>query len=129
MFYSKDIFLQGHPMQIQSFTAAMPNSTDPLAVSNQEQQSLTEVCYDNGQLRFRFEQKQCPERNDWVQHGFYQEFYPNGTLAAEGFYVDGKQHGLWRDYHPNGQLAAQGYFDEGEEIGEWHFWTAQGNSE
>jgi antitoxin component YwqK of YwqJK toxin-antitoxin module len=42
--------------------------------------------------------------------------------ASKDRYVQGP----WRDFHPNGQLAAQGEYVDGKEHGVWRFWDESG---
>jgi antitoxin component YwqK of YwqJK toxin-antitoxin module len=36
--------------------------------------------------------------------GEIKEFYSNGKLKLEGFYLDGKKNGEWREYNEDGKL-------------------------
>jgi antitoxin component YwqK of YwqJK toxin-antitoxin module len=61
-----------------------------------------------------------------------RSFYPNGTIAVEGFLVDaGKRIGRWRTWHENGMLESVGCYnhvDDGpdQRTGEWIWIDAQG---
>ena len=60
-------------------------------------------------------------QNNW------QEFYPDGTLRAEGRYRNGKRVGEWRFYFPDGTLEQVGHFNnEGKYDGEWIWYHPNG---
>ena len=57
----------------------------------------------------------------------WQEFYPDGTLRAEGRYRNGRRVGRWRFYFPNGDLEQTGVFNNrGEHDGEWIWYHPNG---
>lgn len=47
-------------------------------------------------------------------------------LRARLHYRDGKRDGRYETYFPNGQLAVQGAFAQGKPTGTWQFWYANG---
>ena len=88
--------------------------------------NIAEIPYESGQIRYRYARYLAPDGTQWVRHGPFMAYHPNGALASEGSYVHGKEHGPWRDYHENGQLAAEGEYADGVEVGTWHYWDASG---
>ena len=83
---------------------------------------IAEIFYETGALRFRYARFMSEDGTRWIRHGLFRACHPNGTLASEGYYVDGREHGAWRDYHENGRLAAEGCFESGRQVGEWRYW-------
>jgi antitoxin component YwqK of YwqJK toxin-antitoxin module len=58
-----------------------------------------------------------------------QEFR-NGKLSGEGIVQDdGEKHGPWKDYFPDGSLKAEGSYDHGKQVGEWKFYYPSGKIE
>ena len=45
-----------------------------------------------------------PYNENGKQHGYWEDYYPNGNLWSKGNYVDGKPHGYWEYYYYNGNL-------------------------
>ncbi len=52
--------------------------------------------------------------------------YPDGQLAWEGNFKDGKQDGLHRLWYKNGQLKFEGNFKDGKKDGLWRWWSEDG---
>lgn len=86
---------------------------------------ITEISYEDGKIHFRYTRYLNQDATQWIRHGLFQAYYPNGQLASEGNYKNGKEDGLWIDYHQNGQVAAKGFYCNGLEIGEWEFYDGQ----
>jgi len=82
---------------------------------------LAEILDAEGRLKFRYARYLAQDGSRWIRHGRFEAYHPNGTLASEGEYRDGREHGRWRDYHADGRLAAEGDYAEGEEVGEWAY--------
>jgi antitoxin component YwqK of YwqJK toxin-antitoxin module len=89
--------------------------------------NIAEIPYPDGTIRFRYARYQAPGGKCWIRHGLFQAYWPDGSLASEGTYVDGAEHGLWVDLHQNGRLAARGHYEHGVEVGQWEYWTADGS--
>ena len=53
-------------------------------------------------------------------------FHPNGQLAIEASYIDGRQSGIERQWHPNGQLASEGNWIDGLPNGVTRQWHSNG---
>ena len=96
---------------------------------NQTRLHIAEIPYETGEVRFRYSRYLSEDGTQWIRHGLFRAYHPNGNLASEGNYVDGAEHGDWRDYHDNGQVAAQGVYERGQEVGLWSFWDADGSLE
>ena len=56
-----------------------------------------------------------------VRDGKYAAYYPCGTLAAKGHYVDSLRTGDWTWWYPNGQERARGQFKDDRHVGAWTF--------
>jgi len=57
----------------------------------------------------------------------WKEFYPNGTLRAEGRYRNGRRIGRWLFYFQNGALEQEGVFNnQGQHNGEWIWYHPNG---
>ncbi|WP_343610936.1 hypothetical protein [Novosphingobium sp.] len=89
--------------------------------------NIAEIPYEDGTIRYRYARYMAEDGTRWIRHGMFCAYHPDGTLASEGNYVDGKEQGLWTDYHPNGQMAARGLYADGAESGAWEFWNADGS--
>lgn len=64
---------------------------------------------------------------DGNMHGPWKEFYPDGTLKAEGSYLNGKKTGAWKYLHPNGKLEQTGVYDQiGRFQGTWKWFFDDG---
>lgn len=87
---------------------------------------VTEIPFENGNIRYRYSRKMSPDGAKWIRDGLFQAYYENGNLASEGHYTDGVEHGRWRDYHENGQLAAEGTYISGVEADDWCHWSSDG---
>src|SRR5215472_2509872 len=67
---------------------------------------IAEIPYEDGTIRFRYARKLSADgATRWIRDGRFCSYYPNGTLASEGTYVDDQEHGLWTEYHSNGEMA------------------------
>ena len=62
----------------------------------------------------RCSQKQLADGR-FVNHGSYRVTFPNGSLALEGRFEDGKKEGVWSEYDDLGQKVAERYFEKGVE--------------
>lgn len=50
-------------------------------------------------------------------------FFADGTLKAEGPYLNGLMEGEWRFYRQTGQLWVVGNFRQGQKDGRWTRWN------
>lgn len=53
------------------------------------------------------------EPNTSLYHGRDVAYYPDGSIAREGTWYQGRQHGQWKEYDPNEVLTAITVFDNG----------------
>jgi antitoxin component YwqK of YwqJK toxin-antitoxin module len=90
---------------------------------------IAEIPYEGGGLRFRYSRYLPEGASEWVNHGLFQSYYPNGQISSEGNYEEGNEEGHWREYHANGRLAAEGHYQAGKEHGRWRFWDEEGRPE
>lgn len=88
---------------------------------------IAEIPYEDGNIQYRYARYMSSDGTRWIRHGLFQSYHPNGKLAFEGTYVDGKEDGVWTDYHQNGQIAARGHYKSGDEVGDWEFWDENGD--
>jgi antitoxin component YwqK of YwqJK toxin-antitoxin module len=66
-------------------------------------------------------------KDDGNRHGPWKDFYPDGTLRAEGNYDNGKQVGEWKYYHPDGKIEQIGKFSKnGRYEGTWKWYFDNG---
>lgn len=115
-----DAFRRYNPWLFRALQAAAPawSQTAPRqVVSNLYADGRVHTCYEvmtvsNGVLT--------------VQHGRFEEWYPDGTLKQRGRYVDGKPDGRWTWWHANGQRAMEGSFRHGAHHGWWCYWDTNG---
>ncbi len=56
--------------------------------------------------------------------------YKNGVITGEGIVKeDGNRSGHWKDFYPDGSLKAEGNYDNGKQIGDWKYYHANGKIE
>ena len=64
--------------------------------------------------------KQCQQvrttTGQFVNHGEYREWYPNGKLAIEGEYKAGRKHGRWYEYDDQGKKLSDTWYEDGIEV-------------
>ncbi len=87
---------------------------------------IAEIPYEDGGIRYRYSRKMSLDGERWIRDGLFRAYHPDGSLASEGNYSEGREDGPWRDYHENGQLAAEGNYSQGVEVGTWRFWNSDG---
>lgn len=56
-------------------------------------------------------------------------FFADGTLKAEGPYINSLMDGEWRFYRQTGQLWVVGNFSRGQKHGRWTRWDKGGKVE
>jgi antitoxin component YwqK of YwqJK toxin-antitoxin module len=88
--------------------------------------NIVEVTDENGRIKCRFARTRSTD-GQWIRHGRFVSYHPNGQVESEGTYDMGLEEGLWCDYYPNGVMAAQGSYKRGKEHGLWRFWSQDGN--
>ena len=88
--------------------------------------NIAEIPFDTGGTRYRYSRYMSADGTRWIRHGLFRAYHPNGTVASEGAYVDGKENGRWCDFNDNGQMAAEGRYENGEEVGTWRYWNSDG---
>lgn len=60
------------------------------------------------------------------KQGYWQEFYPDGSLKAEGEYVDNLKTKIWKFYYPNGKLEQIGSYVNDKPTGRWKWFYENG---
>jgi antitoxin component YwqK of YwqJK toxin-antitoxin module len=63
---------------------------------------------------------------DWLYEGPRRVWYPNGQLAEEQIYKQGKKHGRYRHFFINGQLGEAGHYYYDRKDGLWAKWSVTG---
>lgn len=64
---------------------------------------------------------------DGSRNGRWKEYYPDGSLKAEGEYENGIKTGPWKYFHANGKLEQAGtYNKEGKPEGRWQWYFDSG---
>lgn len=89
---------------------------------------VAEIFYESGQVHYRYARYMADDGSRWLRHGLFKAYYPDGTVASEGYFKDGVEDGPWRDFHANGHVAAEGAYEQGKEVGSWKFWNEDGSS-
>jgi antitoxin component YwqK of YwqJK toxin-antitoxin module len=59
--------------------------------------------------------------------GSWKDFYPDGTLQAEGQYTDNRQSGTWKFYSREGKVEQTGSFAAGRTEGLWRWYFDNGS--
>ena len=54
------------------------------------------------------------------------DHFPDGSVKASGFELDGKLHGHWEWFRIDGSLMRSGEFDLGHQVGLWRTWDRTG---
>lgn len=52
--------------------------------------------------------------------------HTNGTVAQQGYRVNGKPDGVWKQFDENGHITAKGIYINGKREGTWFFVTDNG---
>ena len=56
--------------------------------------------------------------------------YKSGVMVGEGIVKeDGDRQGPWKDYYPDGSVRAEGNYENGKQVGEWKFYYQGGKLE
>jgi antitoxin component YwqK of YwqJK toxin-antitoxin module len=63
---------------------------------------------------------------DGKKNGTFLVYYPDGTLAQQGYLIDNKNVGEWKYYYANGSLETKGMFINDIPQGEWVFYYPDG---
>ncbi len=61
-----------------------------------------------------------------LKNGPHQEFFKNGSLSAEGNFVNGEKEAEWKYYLLNGGLKAIGKYTNGQMTGKWKWYRENG---
>lgn len=65
---------------------------------------------------------------DGIKTGHWKEFYEDGSLRAEGDYVQGQRFGEWIFYYRDGKIEQKGSYTKGELYdGQWIWYYKNGN--
>lgn len=55
-------------------------------------------------------------------------YHPNGTIAQERWFKDGKLQGEWITFDVSGKRLASRQYDDGKRTGKWLFWSENGDA-
>lgn len=67
--------------------------------------------------------------HDFIKNGHYQEFYANGQLKHQAFYINDHIEGEAKWWFENGQLEKIEFYKEKIGVGEWKSWYSTGELE
>jgi antitoxin component YwqK of YwqJK toxin-antitoxin module len=59
-------------------------------------------------------------------NGRWKDFYPDGTIQAEGQYTENRRTGVWKFYNSSGKLEQTGSFNNGRPDGLWKWYYDNG---
>jgi antitoxin component YwqK of YwqJK toxin-antitoxin module len=59
-------------------------------------------------------------------NGKWKDFYPDGSLLAEGTYTDNRRTGLWKFFAPTGKTEQTGFYNNGRPDGLWKWYYENG---
>lgn len=60
------------------------------------------------------------------KQGLWKEYYPDGSLKAEGEYADDLKIKVWKFYYPNGKTEQTGSYVNGKPNGRWQWFYDDG---
>jgi hypothetical protein len=100
----------------------VPGAVDLWCEDNENEltQGLRREWYPNGQLA-----KETPYR-DGKPEGLVRTWYMDGAREHEAMHRNGKLDGLDRDWHPNGKLKSEIRFEMDRAVGIGKFWDERG---
>lgn len=116
-----DQFRRYNPWLFTTLQRGMPNLRERWPA-----RQVVTNCYPNGAVRTRIEKIADSNGVFSVEHGWFEEWYPDGTLQRRGRYHRGQPEGRWTWWHPNGQRAMEGPFRHGTHHGWWCYWDTNG---
>jgi len=61
------------------------------------------------------------------RNGNWKDYYPDGTIMAEGQYTANRKTGLWKFYNMEGKLEQTGYFTNDNPNGLWKWYYENGS--
>jgi|GEM_PF-6940081 len=82
--------------------------------------------YPSGALQTRIEMIADTNGMHTLRHGWFEEWYSDGTLKQRGRYRRGQPEGRWTWWHHNGARAMEGTFRHGTHHGWWYYWNTNG---
>lgn len=62
-----------------------------------------------------------------LRSGVWKYYYPNGSIAFEGRFIEDNPHGVHRWYWPNGQRKEEGQYAMGRKNGDWKKYQEDGS--
>jgi len=83
-----------------------------------------EETYQNGKIKFRYFVKEID--GNYLKHGLYSTWYPDGTKKEEIEYEKGKKNGEYLSWHENGAKYEEGEFKDDKLNGDYTWWYKNG---
>ena len=57
---------------------------------------------------------------------FFKEYYENGQLKYQSYYIDGKLDSSFYEYYSNGKIKREGFLKNDTAIGKWRYYDTLG---
>jgi antitoxin component YwqK of YwqJK toxin-antitoxin module len=83
-----------------------------------------EETYQNGKIKLRYFVKEID--GNFLKHGLYSTWYPDGTKKEEIVYEKGKKHGKYISWYENGAKYEEGEFKNDQVNGDYTWWYENG---
>ncbi len=61
-----------------------------------------------------------------IKHGTYNKYWPNGKIAEQGNYSNGKKDGKWVYLYSNGKTMEFGSYKDDKKIEKWYYFDSKG---
>lgn len=129
--YFKEYAENGDLLKISKY---MDDLVQPEAEEIQKLEVQNEY-YPDGKIRISaMFRKGIPEgiKREYSADGNVEKayLYKNGLIIGEGIVKeDGNRNRYWKDFYPDGSLRAEGNYDNGKQTGEWKYYHADGRVE
>jgi len=113
--------ITAEPVQMNVIAAPVPVPPDASVLETPPQEPPKVVCADGTTLSIA----PAPEQtffcaNDkGVRNGPFVSLFPDGTVAINGTYKDGKLDGIWERHYPGGAIVERGAYVAGTKDGKW----------
>ena len=67
------------------------------------------------------------EDDDVLWDSKYIEYFDNGIIFKEGYFLNGLMNGKWIEYYSNRIRKNEGYYVSGNQSGEWNYYSEDGS--
>lgn len=78
--------------------------------------------YSNGQIKRKMHLSSSGDLD-----GLFQEFYKEGQIKLQGYYIKNHVHDTIKSYYQNGNIKEIGFMDKGKKSGWWYYYYNNGN--